>query len=240
MTLKAYLQKLLSQNELKAAVALAYSVLKDEEEWQELVTQFSARRNEYARELQADTTDPDDLRRLRNNILGDFMRFVSELPEEISFEGPDEAGAEKPQGILEAYFKWHVFLGILLFKGGVLLFLSYIANTGGIPPQEFGMLRGLMLPVFAASFVLMIKHLLEENKRPGKPDPEGPRISRITQWVVYMSLIFYAIAILSALRTYATETRDFATLQSWFTGTEAVLGGVVGYIVSMLFKGNND
>ena len=245
MDLKSHLESLLSQAQLGEAIQVALFQLKRDglQYHYEQAIQHSARWFALQRELTMGQTPFEKRMEYEDDLRGDFISFVGMLPPDLAMLPPAESDQDtaevpkdppvKPSGISEDRFKWHVFLGLTVIKGGLLIYLSYL-NSVGMPTQDYKTLLGLMLPVFTTAFILMAKHLFD--RRGSLSLGHGPRVNRGNQWFTYLVLFAYLCSMLLALRPYGRTSGDLSSLIDWVNATEALLGGALGYVVSTLFK----
>lgn len=240
MTLQRYLQQTLAVNQLDVAIRTALLHLENDEFRHGQVIHFSSRLTEWETRTRQDVVSNEQLRQEKNRLLADFIAFVSDLPNEIIFQPEwsadrdDKTISSGVRGISEARFKWSVFVGLVTVKGGFLVFLYYSQSVGTFNSVQYHALKGSMLPTFAATFAMMIKHIID--RRHQMDNAPGPRINWQVQWITYVVLLAYLLSLLLALHNFGTRSADFKSLINWVSSTEALLGAALGYVISTLFK----
>lgn len=230
---KTRLSQHISQNELGEAIELLRTDIPEEDEMAMELVMLSRQWEEIRKAQSIGNVSQEDLQLLRNDLAFDIYGLGRRWDKKKHSPPPGPRELKK-RGIHEEGFKRFLFLAIVLVKGGLLAFLFYLNETGSFILRDYLNLNGLMLPVFSASVILMIRHFFDNKDK--NPDPEGPYIGRMLQWITYISLAAYLLIYLLSLRQYSTESMGYEGLLSRVSGIEALFGAILGYIISELFK----
>lgn len=135
----------------------------------------------------------------------------------------------------EGRFKWRIFKWLVIAKMLVLFFTFYLWRTRGFTNDEAYTAFSALLPAFVAYVALMIKDFSqrEEVLSPVKRYA-SPRIVTIAWW------LFPAYTFIQMYIVYLKVTGEitFAQMTMAIAGTESILGGYIGDIVTSFFKKN--
>lgn len=233
MSLKSDLKALLVEDELDDVFTSLLSSLPEDSGQHAEAIILSSRWAELKTDERTEQAADKEIRQQKNNLVGDLLALINDLPDDIS---PDKEENEDlpglaPKGIAETRFKWIVFIGIVLTKG---ILLIYIDEIGAFTSEQSSSLFGILLPVFTASFLLMAKHLWDRTNQAEKA-PEK-KINLKNQLLVYFTLIAYFLSMWLAIRHFATQEADMVKLLGKVNTTEGIFGAVLAYFVTTLFQ----
>lgn len=243
LDLKEELHRLCRADELEAAIELAETQLPPESRAYEETIHYSARLRRINLQIRTGQISEAEAQQLLNKLLADFLAFTRELSTAPDPDAHDIAAIDEPQalaspvqtGMTETRFKHVFFVGHLLIKLIVFGFLYYLRSVGTILTLQFTTIMGTLGPVTLTSLLIMAKHFLSQSD--AQPPPTNRHINRMSQGIAFGAMIAYLISIILALRSFATNDGDFQGLISWITWTETLMGGVMGYVVAELFRG---
>lgn len=160
---------------------------------------------------------PDTLDTRRNQLRATLLAWL-----ERSTDQP----AETPgQGLKKTAFRL-----VLIFQIGLILLVLFHLSTGGYGPGEALTLIGLLAPVLAG-------YLLTALKGYGRPglSAAARRSLPVLRTVVWVVFPLYFLLLFWVLNRNPAGDWTFETARNWVIGIEAAFGGVLAYVVGVLF-----
>lgn len=171
-----------------------------------------------------------EIRHFQNDLNFGIVEILRLLPKDAQ----SDSSKIKPKGIRDSRFQWHILTLILVIKLFVLGFLVTLNEAGGLSSSQLNATFSILIPLIATYLGLMFRHFFDQ-RQPGLARPET-YTSRRVQVLTYAVFFFYALFYFWAMAAKGRNAIEFDQLVSSFNWIEAVLGGLIGYVVASLFK----
>lgn len=119
----------------------------------------------------------------------------------------------------------------------VTIITLYLFN--GFLPDEFTVLIALIAPITAVYIGALVKYAIE-NKNVIDNNPKEKPVNKLYVTISYWSIPFHFVSIFLIINLKAINLLTFGELKLFFIIIESFFGVYVGYIVSSLFKTEDD
>lgn len=192
---------------------------------------LAARYNQYKEDRNLGTVDYDDLARTKIKINLALLDLAGKLPADVA----EQASKKKP-GIRESTLKRQVLRIMVASKVLVLGFLFILWDAGGFTDDQFIGTATLLVPLFTAYTVLMVRDAAKHRFVGIDPAEAEMLVTHRFKWTAYFALIGYTLAIWMVLYLKPPGILDYKQMSGMLTLVETGIGVYVGEIVFALFK----
>ncbi|NRB53739.1 MAG: hypothetical protein HRU41_39170 [Saprospiraceae bacterium] len=193
-----------------------------------LMAQFK----QFKQDSQLNVVDYDDLARTRNRINMTLLALTDELPSE---EVLLEAEKKKP-GIRESRLKRIVLRFMIISKVFVLGLLLFLWDTGGFSVDQFIGTASLLIPLFTAYTVLMVRDSAKNRYVHIQSQETEMLVTHHFKNMVYFWMFVYTFAISLVLILKPAGALAYNQMSATLTLVEIGIGVYVGEVVFALFK----
>jgi hypothetical protein len=190
-----------------------------------------ARFNQYREDRRLGIADYDDLARTKIKINLALLDLISKLPSEETVQQ-----SKKKPGIRESTLKRHVLRIMVASKVLILGFLFILWDAGGFTDDQFIGTATLLVPLFTAYTVLMVRDATKYRYVGIAPEVTEMLVTHRFKWMAYFTLIGYTLAIALVLYLKPPGIFDYKQMSGMLTLVETGIGVYVGEIVFALFK----
>ncbi|MBL7804743.1 MAG: hypothetical protein JNL02_13465 [Saprospiraceae bacterium] len=181
--------------------------------------QLSGRLSDLERDHSLRTESAEQLDTRRNQLRADLLDWVQR-----------PAAAADPVAQAGLRLKKAAFRLVLVFQIALILLVLFHLDTGGYANGEALTLIGLLSPVLAG-------YLLTALKGYGRPglSAAARRSLPVLRAVVWALFPLYFLLLCWVLNRNPAGDWPFETARNWVIGIEAAFGGVLAYVVRVLF-----
>lgn len=192
---------------------------------------LTARYNHYQDDRRLGTADYDDLARAKIKINLALLDLASKLPTEEMLQK-----VQKKPGIRESTLKRCVVRIMVASKVVILGFLFILWDAGGFTDDQFIGTATLLVPLFTAYTVLMVRDATKYRYVGINPQEVEMLVTHRFKWMAYFTLLGYTLAIAFVLYLKPPGILDYKQMSGMLTLVETGIGVYVGEIVFALFK----
>lgn len=192
---------------------------------------LAARYHQYKEDRRLGIADYDDLARTKIKINLALLDLASKLPADTA-----EQASKKSPGIRESTLKRHVLRIMVASKILILGFLFILWDAGGFTDDQFIGTATLLVPLFTAYTVLMVRDAAKHRFVGITPAEAEMLLTHRFKWTAYLALIGYTLAIWMVLYLKPPGILDYKQMSGMLTLVETGVGVYVGEIVFTLFK----
>lgn len=193
---------------------------------------LAARHRQYREDRRLGITDYDDLVRTKIKIDLALLDLIDKLPDEEE----QRQLSRKKVGIRESTLKRHILRIMVASKVFILGFLFILWDAGGFTDDQFIGTATLLVPLFTAYTVLMVRDFTKSRYVGLKPEQTELLVTNRFRWMAYFTLIGYTFAIALVLYLKPPGTLDYKQMSGMLTLVETGIGVYVGEIVFALFN----
>lgn len=201
------------------------------------LTAFQQRHQDLIALESVPKADLQKLRQRKNQLLFDLLDQVRQVPEDQAKpeDLPEEAAPpepEPPQGIRDSSFQWHILILLGLVKAFIWGFLITLQETGGLSEEQYQGLTAILLPLLAGYLGIVFRYFMDHRHQ---TPVEETYTSRKVLWLTYAIFAFYVVAYFWVFRKEAMNAQEYKSLVNGVNAIEALLGGLIGYVIGALF-----
>ncbi len=231
---KSEIQMLIAKADLDNAFQLYLNYTSTEEllNLHNIGVNLFAQYNQFKKDNLLGVVDYDDLARTRNRINLAFLDLVNNLPAITKKQEPNK----RTMGIRESKLKRYVLRFMVASKVLVLTLLFILWDSGGFTVDQFIGTASLLIPLFTAYTVLMVRDSTYYRYVHIKPEITEKLVTHHFKNMAYFWLVIYTLAIALVLILKPAGTLDFKQMSAMLTLVEIGIGVYVGEIVFVLFK----
>ncbi|MCG8327671.1 MAG: hypothetical protein MI974_08300 [Chitinophagales bacterium] len=192
---------------------------------------LAARFNQYEEDRRLGIADYDDLARTQIKINLALLDLAGKLPSAETVQQ-----SKKKPGIRESKLKRYVLRFMVASKVLILGFLFILWDAGGFTDDQFIGTATLLVPLFTAYTVLMVRDTAKYRYVGIAPETAEMLVTHRFKWMAYFTLLGYTLAIALVLYLKPPGILDYKQMSGMLTLVETGIGVYVGEIVFALFK----
>ena len=233
VNVKKHIRQLIADNRTEGALQSLLKATEDEAllNYHNEGVALLARFNQYQEDRRLGIADYDDLARTQIKINLALLDLTAKLPSEESVQQ-----LKKKAGIRESTLKRYVLRIMVASKVLILGFLFILWDAGGFTDDQFIGTATLLVPLFTAYTVLMVRDATKYRYVGIQPETTELLVTRRFKWMAYFTLIGYTLAIALVLYLKPPGILDYKQMSGMLTLVETGIGVYVGEIVFALFK----